>query len=373
VGIFFVALIMFGSFFTMNLVLAVLEGSVSQGKTSDALAAEQQARKSAAIVVQHTIFKGRKRVTMDSTRSAVKAADTAAAAGGGGASKMRRQGAVRRLSIRLIDMAESAAVAGDAIGGGDIDDINDSDDSFPLNNSHNDSSSSAMNSKGVRKQHVSPVAVRPRRQTVDVCSRATSTSSMHSSSSSSSAAATVGAGVTATAAGMAGKATAAVAVANGYCCEDQQHSKQQHQHVQQQQQQQQQWTAKTLVAAVAQLWAPSSRFWITANGFRARVNVMVHSPWFTNCVAALIIANTAVLASDRHPISQSTSFALEGLNFSFSLVFMLEMVLKLIALGPRAYVADRFNFFDGIVVNATETENCVLMFISQCAKYQVLH
>jgi Ion transport protein len=336
---------MFGSFFTMNLVLAVLEGSVSQGKTSDALAAEQQARKSAALVVLHTMLKGRKRATIDSTRTAVKAADTAAAATGG-ASKMRRQGAVRRLSIRLIDMAGSAAVAGDAMGGGDIDDISDSYDSFPLGNSNSDSNSSALKSKGVYKHHMSPVAVRPRRQTVDVCSRATSTSSMHSCSSNCTST-TATTGVTATAAGVAAMATAAVAVADDYCCEDQQHSKHQ-----QQQQQQQHWSAKALVVAAAQLCAPNSRLRIPVDQFRALIHVMVHSPWFTNCVAALIIANTAVLASDRHPISQSASFALESLNFTFSLLFMLEMVLKLTALGLHAYMADRFNFFDAIVVSS---------------------
>ena len=37
-------------------------------------------------------------------------------------------------------------------------------------------------------------------------------------------------------------------------------------------------------------------------------------------------------------------------NFTFMLIFTGEMVLKLIALGIRAYVNDTFNCFDAFIV-----------------------
>lgn len=37
-------------------------------------------------------------------------------------------------------------------------------------------------------------------------------------------------------------------------------------------------------------------------------------------------------------------------NFYLTLTFAVEMALKIWALGPRGYSADRFNVFDGIIV-----------------------
>ncbi|CAM9345432.1 unnamed protein product, partial [Laminaria digitata] len=64
----------------------------------------------------------------------------------------------------------------------------------------------------------------------------------------------------------------------------------------------------------------------------------------------LIVANTVVLSLDHHPMDDEFSTILEALNVSFTLSFVLEMALELVALGPRVYAKDRFNLFDGFIV-----------------------
>eukprot|EP00752_Nemacystus_decipiens_P011295 g10037.t1 len=71
---------------------------------------------------------------------------------------------------------------------------------------------------------------------------------------------------------------------------------------------------------------------------------------FQNSITLLIVLNTLVLALDHHPMDEDFSTYLEVCNFAFSLCFMLEMVLKVAALGPREYAKDNFNIFDGFIV-----------------------
>ena len=42
--------------------------------------------------------------------------------------------------------------------------------------------------------------------------------------------------------------------------------------------------------------------------------------------------------------------ALEILNYIFTAIFGLEMLLKLLGLGPYGYIKDPFNLFDGFIV-----------------------
>jgi len=53
---------------------------------------------------------------------------------------------------------------------------------------------------------------------------------------------------------------------------------------------------------------------------------------------------------DQHPIEKSTFVLLELINFIFSIIFCFEMIVKLIGLGFRGYVEDRYNIFDALVV-----------------------
>lgn len=41
---------------------------------------------------------------------------------------------------------------------------------------------------------------------------------------------------------------------------------------------------------------------------------------------------------------------LEILNYIFTAIFALEMLLKLVGMGPYGYIKDPFNLFDGFIV-----------------------
>ena len=41
---------------------------------------------------------------------------------------------------------------------------------------------------------------------------------------------------------------------------------------------------------------------------------------------------------------------LEVFNLTFYVIFLVEMIVKLLGLGPRTYVKDVWNIFDGFIV-----------------------
>jgi len=71
---------------------------------------------------------------------------------------------------------------------------------------------------------------------------------------------------------------------------------------------------------------------------------------FQAVILAAIVANTVTLAMDRYGVSAGEDFALEAVNVGLTALFALEMLLKLVGLGPREYARDGFNLFDAAVV-----------------------
>jgi len=84
---------------------------------------------------------------------------------------------------------------------------------------------------------------------------------------------------------------------------------------------------------------------------------------FTTCISACIVANTVILALDRYPISNSDQEQLENLNLTLTMVFVLEMLVKLTGLGFRGYFKDSFNTFDCVIVIVSIVDT-VLTFTS---------
>ena len=83
---------------------------------------------------------------------------------------------------------------------------------------------------------------------------------------------------------------------------------------------------------------------------------LVTNPSFDGTVVGLIILNTIVLGLDHHPMEKEFEFNLEIINFVLSVLFTLEMILKLIGLGPVQYVRDGYNRFDGLIVTFSLVE-----------------
>jgi len=99
--------------------------------------------------------------------------------------------------------------------------------------------------------------------------------------------------------------------------------------------------------------------WLTASPWRRAVHDLVRDDLFTGSITLLILINTAVLAADRYPIDASEADSLEIVNFVCTILFAMEMVLKLVGLGPAEYVRDGFNVFDALIVVMSMVELAV--------------
>jgi hypothetical protein len=76
----------------------------------------------------------------------------------------------------------------------------------------------------------------------------------------------------------------------------------------------------------------------------------VTSTPFEIAISVIIIINTGFMASEHYPMTKTHEEILEISNIVLTCIFLLEMILKLIGLGFRGYVAERFNIFDGGLV-----------------------
>ena len=95
--------------------------------------------------------------------------------------------------------------------------------------------------------------------------------------------------------------------------------------------------------------------WNTA---RAKCLWIVDQRWFQATVLVLIVISACLLAPQcdqnwPYPGSK-TETAMKAIDISFTVAFLIEMVLKLVALtvysGPNAYVKDYWNCLDGFIV-----------------------
>ena len=66
-----------------------------------------------------------------------------------------------------------------------------------------------------------------------------------------------------------------------------------------------------------------------------------------------------ILAMDRYPLDDASANDLDFINMILTWFFFSEMVIKLIGLGPKIYVKDKFNIFDGIITILTTIENLI--------------
>ena len=65
------------------------------------------------------------------------------------------------------------------------------------------------------------------------------------------------------------------------------------------------------------------------------------------------MANMIVICFDRYPISEKERSRIEILNIVFGFILAVEMIIKLVGLGPRVYVRDQFNVLDGVITLVT--------------------
>mmetsp|Transcript_20712 Transcript_20712/g.31737 ORF Transcript_20712/g.31737 Transcript_20712/m.31737 type:complete len:169 (-) Transcript_20712:3207-3713(-) len=83
---------------------------------------------------------------------------------------------------------------------------------------------------------------------------------------------------------------------------------------------------------------------------RFSLRLFVRSMFFDNLMTFAVLLNTIVLSINHYGISDEVEEILNIFNSWFTQIFIVEMSLKLLALGVYKYCSDRMNYLDGSVV-----------------------
>ncbi|XP_028292386.1 sodium channel, voltage-gated, type I-like, alpha isoform X2 [Gouania willdenowi] len=86
------------------------------------------------------------------------------------------------------------------------------------------------------------------------------------------------------------------------------------------------------------------------------VKLIVMDPFADLTITICIVLNTFFMAMEHQPMTQKFSNMLSKGNVVFTSIFTAEMVLKIIALDPYFYFQEGWNIFDGIIVSMSLIE-----------------
>ena len=79
---------------------------------------------------------------------------------------------------------------------------------------------------------------------------------------------------------------------------------------------------------------------------------LVASCGFRDGMTLVIVANTALMGLERHPMDPRQKVLLEHVNLVFTALYLAEALIKLLGLGVRPYLADGWNRFEALLVLA---------------------
>uniref|UniRef100_A0AAV2K372 Sodium channel protein n=1 Tax=Knipowitschia caucasica TaxID=637954 RepID=A0AAV2K372_KNICA len=86
------------------------------------------------------------------------------------------------------------------------------------------------------------------------------------------------------------------------------------------------------------------------------VHLIVMDPFTDLAITVCIVLNTLFMAMEHDPMTEHFAFFLTVGNYVFTSIFTAEMVLKIIALDPYFYFQQGWNIFDGIIVTLSLLE-----------------
>uniref|UniRef100_A0A8D0D7N2 Sodium channel protein n=1 Tax=Sander lucioperca TaxID=283035 RepID=A0A8D0D7N2_SANLU len=89
------------------------------------------------------------------------------------------------------------------------------------------------------------------------------------------------------------------------------------------------------------------------------VKLIVMDPFGDLTITICIVLNTLFMAMEHYPMSTGFTYMLYVGNVVFTAIFTAEMVLKIIALDPYYYFQERWNIFDAIIVSLSLMELCL--------------
>jgi len=83
------------------------------------------------------------------------------------------------------------------------------------------------------------------------------------------------------------------------------------------------------------------------------------SEWFEKAIIFIILLNTIILSIHYPQMPAGLESGLRYLNVSFTIIFALELLIKIVGLGPRRWWFDKFNVFDAVIVVLSIVELCL--------------
>ncbi|NXK57587.1 SCN5A protein, partial [Sylvietta virens] len=93
--------------------------------------------------------------------------------------------------------------------------------------------------------------------------------------------------------------------------------------------------------------------WLRIKG---KVSAFIKDPFFDLAITVCIVMNTLFMALEHNNMSSTFKFMLKVGNLVFTGIFTAEMVLKIIALDPYYYFQQPWNIFDSVIVTLSLVE-----------------
>ncbi|XP_044073556.1 sodium channel, voltage-gated, type I-like, alpha isoform X2 [Siniperca chuatsi] len=100
-------------------------------------------------------------------------------------------------------------------------------------------------------------------------------------------------------------------------------------------------------------WCPA---WLK---FKKVVKLIVMDPFVDLTITICIVLNTLFMSMEHYPMTRGFTRMLTVGNLVFTGIFTAEMVLKIVALDPYYYFQERWNIFDGIIVSLSLMDLCL--------------
>ncbi|CAH2234985.1 jg18984 [Pararge aegeria aegeria] len=83
---------------------------------------------------------------------------------------------------------------------------------------------------------------------------------------------------------------------------------------------------------------------------RKHIKIIVNHKYFQQGILLAILINTLSMGIEYHNQPEELTVIVEISNVVFSAIFAVEMILKIISEGPFKYISNGFNVFDGVIV-----------------------
>lgn len=91
-------------------------------------------------------------------------------------------------------------------------------------------------------------------------------------------------------------------------------------------------------------------YYVHYTNWRLFIHKIVTSKYFDLAIAAVIGLNVVTMATESYMMPPIWEYLLRIFNYFFTAVFILESIMKLIALGFRMYIKDKWNILDVAIV-----------------------